>query len=130
MQQSLEIDYIALFVTDVARAVAFYRDVLGFRFPAEHPPERAEGESDGLRIGIFSRAWLPRLLGEERGNLPVSGNAFLLSMKVDDLDAMYKHLHRQNVAIVLPPTMMPWGLRVLFFYDPDGNLLEIAERKI
>jgi lactoylglutathione lyase len=126
----MEIDYIALFVKDVARSLIFYRDVLGFIFEKPAKPDGAEGYSGKLKIGIYDRSWLPKLFGY-RGKQIISGNPFLLSMTVDDLDQVYQEIcDRQTnilVDIISPPTLMPWGQRILFLSDPDGNMLEIVQ---
>lgn len=126
----MEIDYIALFVSDVARSLIFYRDVLGFIFEKPAKPDGAEGYSGKLKIGIYDRSWLPKLFGD-RGKQIISGNPFLLSMTVDNLDQVYQQIcDRQTnilVDIISPPTLMPWGQRILFLSDPDGNMLEIVQ---
>lgn len=126
----MEIDYIALFVKDVARSLVFYRQVLGFRFDKPAKPDSAEGYSGKLKIGIYDRSWLPKLFGD-RGKQAISGNPFLLSMTVDDLDQVYQELcdrlSEDSATIISPPQIMPWGQRILFLNDPDGNLLEIVQ---
>ncbi|MBD2178679.1 VOC family protein [Pseudanabaena sp. FACHB-1998] len=126
----MEIDYIALFVTNVERSLIFYRDVLGFRFDKPAKPDSAEGYSGKLKIGLYDRAWLPKLFGD-RGEQKISGNPFLLSMSVENLDQVYQELSdRQSlypVNMIAPPRVMPWGQRILFLSDPDDNLLEIVQ---
>ena len=60
----MEIDYIALFVSDVARSLIFYRDVLGFSFEKPAKLDGVEGYSGKLKIGIYDRSWLPKLFGK------------------------------------------------------------------
>ncbi|NUN66249.1 bleomycin resistance protein [Pseudanabaena biceps] len=126
----MEIDYIALFVADVARSLIFYRDVLGFRFEKPPKPDSAEGYSGKLKIGIYDRDWLPKLFGD-RGNQHISGNPFLLSMSVADLDLVYQQICEVLVdiptTIIAPPQIMPWGQKILFLNDPDDNIIEIVE---
>jgi lactoylglutathione lyase len=129
----MEIDYIALFVSDVARSLIFYRDVLGFSFEKPAKPDGAEGYSGKLKIGIYDRSWLPKLFGD-RGEQIISGHPFLLSMTVDDLDQVYQQIcDRQThtlVDIISPPTLMAWGQKILFLSDPDGNMIEIVQSRI
>jgi lactoylglutathione lyase len=129
----MEIDYIALFVSDVARSVAFYRDILGFEFKKLPKDRGCEGRSGSLKIGIYDRSWLPELFGggthpeRNRFQLPISGNPFLLSMTVNDLDAVYQDLMAKHANIIEPPREMPWGQKIVFLTDPDNNLLEIVQ---
>jgi lactoylglutathione lyase len=122
----MEIDYIALFVADVARSIVFYRDLLGMEFPKPIKDGGTEGLSGKLKLGIYDRAWLPKLLGEQLKtdrNQPM----FLLSMSIVDLEAFYQMLIANEVDVVGPPQLMPWGQRIVFFKDPDGNLLEAVQ---
>jgi lactoylglutathione lyase len=126
----MEIDYIALFVNDVARSLVFYRDVLGFRFDKPAKSDSAEGYSGKIKIGLYDRSWLPKLFGD-RGKQSISGNPFLLSMTVANLDQVYQEICDRQAAhpvnIIEPPQVMPWGQRILFLSDPDHNLLEIVQ---
>ena len=126
----MQIDYIALFVVDVQRSLIFYRDVLGFSFDKLNKADSAEGYSGRLKIGLYDRLWLSKLFGD-RGEQPISGHPFLLSMSVDNLDQVYEQMcDRQTtipIDIISPPQIMPWGQKILFLRDPDGNLLEIVQ---
>jgi len=127
----MNVDYIALFVTDVGRSLIFYRDVLGFSFDKPAKSDSAEGYSGELKIGLYDRLWLPKLFGD-RGEQTISGHPFLLSMSVDDLDLVYQQICDQQttipIDIISPPQIMPWGQKILFLSDPDGNMLEIVQR--
>jgi lactoylglutathione lyase len=134
----MQIDYIALFVTDVERAVGFYRDVLEMDFPKPIHNNGCEGRSGQLKLGLYHRSWLPQLFGDQTPNLMPQSPAeqpsqgypafpFLLSITVTDLDRAHERLQQAQVQILQPPQVMPWGQRILFFQDPDGNLLELVE---
>ena len=58
------IDMIGIFVTDLARMVAFYRDVLGFAITGDGSGPYAEFVNDGVRFAMYGRAQLPGLLGQ------------------------------------------------------------------
>lgn len=124
----MEIDYIALFVADVHRSLAFYRDGLGFSFSKPATAEGVEGRSGSLRIGLYDRLWLERLFGA-RGKQPISGYPILLSMSVPDLDATYQQLLAKGIQTLTPPQQMNWGQQLFFLEDPDGNLLEIVQQR-
>jgi lactoylglutathione lyase len=123
----MEIDYIALFVTNVERSVAFYQEALGFEFPQPAKPDGTEGRSGQLRIGIYDRRWLSHLLGQQREEA-ISGHPFLLSMTVPDLEATHQRLQQLGVNILKPPQDMVWGQRIMLLADPDNNLLEIVQK--
>jgi len=51
-----------------------------------------------------------------------SGNV-VLEFEVEDVDEEYARLLDMHVPIVKPPTTQPWGLRSVWFRDPDGNIV-------
>ncbi|MEI6427022.1 MAG: VOC family protein [Pseudanabaena sp. ELA607] len=131
----MEIDYIALFVADVNTSIVFYRDVLGFSFSKPIKNGGVEGTSGQLKIGLYQREWLEKLFAAQLPHHTFdfdnirSLNPFLLSMTVDDLEAVYQHLQNYQVKILQPPQIMPWGQKLLFCQDPDGNFLEMVQRQ-
>lgn len=62
---------------------------------------------------------------ERRENDPGHSHfAFL----VDDFDGVYQHLLNQGVRFAGPPNVRPDGTKLAFFYDGEGNLLQIVYR--
>ena len=60
---------------------------------------------------------------------------FMMQLMVDDADAWWKRIEEAGLEAkypgitVKPPTMQPWGLRVLYLTDPSGVLWHIADRR-
>ena len=60
---------------------------------------------------------------------------FMMQLLVEDADRWWKHINDINLPeqypgiIAKPPTMQPWGLRVLYLSDPSGVLWHIADRR-
>jgi predicted enzyme related to lactoylglutathione lyase len=48
-----------------------------------------------------------------------------LSIKVDDVDAVYAEAQRRGYEIVHPMTEEPWGIRRFFVRDPHGVVINI-----
>jgi uncharacterized glyoxalase superfamily protein PhnB len=55
---------------------------------------------------------------------PAANRSVILELLVDDVDAAFDRLD-QDVAVVQPPTTMPWGNRSVLLRDPDGNLVNL-----
>ena len=61
-----------------------------------------------------------------------AGN-FMMSLQVEDLDAWWAFIERQEIArkypgiMCRPPAMQPWGIRVLYLSDPTGVLWHITD---
>jgi uncharacterized glyoxalase superfamily protein PhnB len=47
----------------------------------------------------------------------------VLEFEVGDVDAEYQRLISLGAPIVKPPTTQPWGLRSVWFRDPQGNIV-------
>ena len=61
-------------------------------------------------------------------------NNFVMHLLVHDVDAWWQHIEplalAEHFAVRAPvaPKLQPWGLRVLFLFDPAGVLWQIASR--
>jgi catechol 2,3-dioxygenase-like lactoylglutathione lyase family enzyme len=117
-------------VTDLARATAWYRDVLG---------ATVEGEYGGTSCVLrFLDSWI--LLVTGGGPTPDKPTvtfaapadpdqvAAELIIGVSDCRAAHKLLTSRGAQFLAPPTEYPWEVRA-FFRDPDGHLVEISERR-
>lgn len=117
MLTNCKVGAIVFFVSDLARAVAFYRDTLGL--PIEpldgHDGPWAMGEVGGLVLVFIPR---PARTGES----PVV--VFSLDGGIDDYaDA----LASKGVEIVVPVSESPDGGLSMDFLDPDGNVLSLHQ---
>ncbi len=60
---------------------------------------------------------------------------FMMALMVEDADAWWEHFKRLGLAekypgiSFKPPTLQPWGLRVLYLTDPSGVLWHIQDKK-
>jgi uncharacterized glyoxalase superfamily protein PhnB len=60
---------------------------------------------------------------------------FMMQLMVEDADAWWTHIKATGLAdkyklfMAKPPTLQPWGLRVLYLTDPTGVLWHIADRR-
>jgi catechol 2,3-dioxygenase-like lactoylglutathione lyase family enzyme len=104
---------------DFERSKQFYTE-LGFTVNWSGP-DIAE-----LQAGSF-RFLLQRFYVEAH-----AGN-FMMSLQVEDLDAWWAFIERQEIArkypgiMCRPPAMQPWGIRVLYLSDPTGVLWHITD---
>lgn len=115
---------VSLYVPDVAAAVAFYRDVLGF----EHTAAWREGDtpiwSEVARQGPEGTARIWFFCGELPGR-PAPALTGLIYLFVEDVDAEAERL-RGKVDFRWGPEDMDYGLRELGIEDPHGYLLCFA----
>ncbi len=105
-------------VSDIDRAVAFYRDVLGVPFLFRVPGQpMAFFDCDGVRL------YLGAPESEDFRSRVV------LYFTVDDVDEAYATLKERGVQFLDAPhvvaRMEDVELRMAFFRDPDGNNLAV-----
>lgn len=123
MTDILALHHVSMIVADTARALAFYRDVLGLRVDPARPD-----------LG-YPGAWLD--LGAQQIHLlelpnpdPVAGRPAHggrdrhCAFTIGDLDALRQRLDAAHIRYTLSRS----GRRALFVRDPDGNALEFIEQ--
>ncbi len=111
-----QIGQIALTVSDIGRAVAFYRDSLGMRFLFQ-VPNLAFFDCDGIRLMLS----LPEKAAE--------GSSSVIYYKVADIQRAFETLASRGVSFEGKPHLiakMPdHELWMAFFRDLDRNLLAL-----
>jgi catechol 2,3-dioxygenase-like lactoylglutathione lyase family enzyme len=131
MTLGLSLDHIAITVQDMDRAVAFYRDVLDFEVLGQLVLNDGTFELVYLQAGS-GRIELFAFTEEGRGLDPSVRNEDLgfkhVAFQVDDVDTVARRLQDHGVEFTVQPTDAPGDVRLAFFLDPDGNLLEIVDR--
>lgn len=150
-----KIDHIAVMVSDIDKSLHFYRDLLGLEIvspeehiagavaemvdvPGVHMREyrlRASGgvqgydrNEDEIALTFDIIQWLTPESPKGRNEIHHVPSAHIC-FGVDNLPEIYERLKAEGVEFVSPPVKFSgegeW--HVLFFYDPDGNLLELNE---
>lgn len=103
----------------------------------ERMQELAQFYADGLGIGPYESS--PNHLGCLVGNVyfgfdqvdNVRGQApagVTLWFNVDDLQATFDIFVNLGATINSPPQKKPWGAILASLFDPDGNLVGLAQR--
>jgi catechol 2,3-dioxygenase-like lactoylglutathione lyase family enzyme len=119
----------ALYVDDMDRAVAFYRDVLGLRVMGPGERLTAIDAGAGTVLLLFLRGATASGFDFPGGRIPPhdgAGPAHLaLGVDAADLDAWERHLAAHGVEIE-SRTRWNRGGRSLYFRDPDGHSVELV----
>jgi lactoylglutathione lyase len=117
---------ISLFVEDLPRTAAFYRDVFGLE--AVHEDDDSSAFRFGSTILNVLRVQAAHELVEPA---PVggadAGRRMQLTVWVDDADAVCAQLKEQGVELLNGPVDRPWGQRTAAFADPAGHVWEVAQ---
>ena len=106
-------------VSDYERARKFYRDTLGLNefFTVDEAGWAEYGGSELPRLAIN--------LWQREGDLPMGGGATAV-FTVDDAEAAIAALRAKGVKCD-DPMLIPGMVTLGSFYDPDGNLLQVAQ---
>jgi catechol 2,3-dioxygenase-like lactoylglutathione lyase family enzyme len=107
-------------VSDMARAVAFYRDILGMRV-LDSNDWWTSLDFFGARIGLHGTGGAPVARPQQRW--PTAGAT--LTLRSTDLDADLAYLEKCGVR-VLSRSDNEWG-RLAVFADSEGNLLKLMQ---
>ncbi|GIL39629.1 VOC family protein [Roseiterribacter gracilis] len=111
-------------VFDMPRAIAFYRDRLGFELVNASAPGD-ECNWCMLRLGgawlMLNTAYDP---DDERPASPDPARQAAhrdtgLFFECPDVDAAFAHLRAQGIDVA-PPKIAPYGMKQLYVVDPDG----------
>lgn len=114
-----ELYSVAIFVSDIDRAVAFYADDLGLPL-IRRGSFGAEFMEGGTRIGVHPavHADARALVGRHTG----------VTFQVTNLLDFCEQLHQRSVRFLNEPTQQSWGIMAMIA-DPDGNVFALWENK-
>jgi catechol 2,3-dioxygenase-like lactoylglutathione lyase family enzyme len=125
---------VPVFVRDQDRALAFYRDQLGFEVVLDLPlgggrrwiaVARQRGETElilfhpaSYAAGDEETAALDARVGQWTG----------IVFFTEDIEHTYRLLHERGVRFAAAPKRQAWGGWEAFFSDPEGNRFHLVQR--
>jgi len=137
------IRHTGIVVSDMARSLRFYRDLLGMEvwgeFEDDSPYVQAVTDTPGARIrmvklrtpdggSIELLQYLshPQSVPEPRRACDVGCNH--LALQVDDVDALHEKLVAEGIRFHTPPLVSSDGsAKVTYCRDPEGVIVELVE---
>ncbi len=121
------VSIITLGVRDLERAVAFYRDGLGWPISGASNEGIAFFKTSGTVLALYPRQALAEDVGRDPEGDGFSG--FTLAHNVaekEQVDLVLEELAEVGARIVKEAENVFWGGRSGYFADPDGHLWEVA----
>jgi catechol 2,3-dioxygenase-like lactoylglutathione lyase family enzyme len=117
----LTFNHAMIYVKDVERAMAFYRDLMGFKLIEDF---RYEGTA------VYARLRAPGgdgtiALHQAGPGVSIASDGVRLYFEVRDLDDFCRKLQKKDFYITQLPRMMPWGWRHAYLNDPDGHEISL-----
>jgi catechol 2,3-dioxygenase-like lactoylglutathione lyase family enzyme len=119
MPEKLELNHAMIYVAQLDRALAFYRDALGLQLLETYPDAYARLKSPGGQTTIALHVL------EEGMRLDRDTQGIRLYFEIDSLDAFCEELVGRGVTFEQPPADMPWGWRQAYLRDPDGHEISL-----
>lgn len=118
-----------LLVRDVAKSLAFYRDILGFTI-GETVPDKEPFVFVWMKHGDVS-VFLNDINAAAHdypaaASLPQGGTAALFFI-ITDVDGYHAKV-APNTKVIMPLKTQFYGLREFAVTDPDGHIITFAER--
>ena len=117
----LNFNHAMIYSRDVARALTFYRDLLGltvleeFRGGDRLVYARLKSQAGDSTIALHLQAPAE----------PLNTGGVRLYFEVRELDEFCKELEAAGAKFSKPPAMMPWGWKHAYLDDPDGHEISL-----
>ncbi|HET9887868.1 MAG TPA: VOC family protein [bacterium] len=119
----------ALYVDDMERATAFYRDILGLEVVTEGPRLTSLSAGGGSFLLLFKRGASINGIDFPGGRIPPHDGQgpihLALAIRTGDLAAWKSRLATHSIEVESEVTW-PGGGQSLYFRDPDGHSVELA----
>jgi catechol 2,3-dioxygenase-like lactoylglutathione lyase family enzyme len=120
-------------ISDLNRSLGFYRDLLGFKVLG-HSHVESGVTAHFLDIGNHRTLRLLSFDGSAKPNSWIPDDLQTgirhMAFKVRDVDAVAVRLKQSGVHFRTDPTDATGGVRIAFFEDPDGALVEIVQDEL
>jgi catechol 2,3-dioxygenase-like lactoylglutathione lyase family enzyme len=115
-------DRIVIYVSEMERSTAFYRDTLGLPLKFTSPGW-TEFSNGGTTLALHRH-----MAGEHGAAQPGAGQATLVFV-VDDLQSAYDTLQAEGATFAMAPQKQPSGLTFAVLQDPDGFGITLQQRQ-
>lgn len=122
------IHHIAIITDDYEKSKSFYTEILGFEILNEvYREERNSYKLDLAINGLYQVELFSFPDYKERASFPEAKGLRHLAFAVNDVDVAYNELKEKNVDVQEVRVDEYTGKRFCFFYDPNGQPLELYE---
>jgi len=120
----MRVNYAIIFVSDMARSVSFYRDVLGLPLKFESP-RWTEFATDGATVALHQSEDPPP--EDDQASSEYAGRC-RPGFQVPDLEAFHQRMVDMNVPCLEAPAEV-FGARLAQYVDPDGLVFSVGEAR-
>ena len=125
----MRLDGFGLLVDDMGKMVRFYRDVLGFEIREPEDTTNVYLVKDGTLFLLYGRKDFEELTHHRYDYVKGLNGHSEIALYVDtfeEVDTAFRNAVANGAEPVLAPETEPWGQRICYIADPEGNLIEIG----
>jgi lactoylglutathione lyase len=119
--------YVIVYVSNMQRSMAFYRDILGLtqKFTTPGWSEFATGTTT---IALHTSMGQARQVATDENSGRTPAGSAQLGFVVEDIQATYETLRAQDVPFSLAPQKQSSGVTLAILQDPDGFGICLQQR--
>ena len=117
----MKLKNVLIVVKDINKSLKFYHDLFGLELILDNDGNMILTEGLVLQADTYWKEFLQKDITER-------SNSCELYFEESDIEGFIKKLERlyPNIEYVNRLMTHSWGQRVVRFYDPDGNLIEVG----
>ena len=131
-----ELGHLVLYVGDLDRSLAFYRDVLGLELRTDQPFDQyrwlSVGPAEQPDVELILEAvgmGRPEKDAETMRGLLAKGSLSTVIFTTTDLDGTFEKIRASGAEVMQEPIDQPYGVRDCAFRDPSGNSIRFSSRR-
>ena len=120
----MRINYAIVFVADMQKSIAFYRDVIGLKLRFDSP-EWTEFATEGATLALHSASAAAE--AQPPAERTPAGRC-RPGLSVPDIDAFHARMKEKGVPCFQEPKEV-FGARIAQYLDPDGMAFSVSEER-
>ena len=131
----LELHHINLSTQDVKKLQTFYKDILFLDTQSEDLPTLEKKKGYSGDVSFVGDGKVQMHLAQKDLSVNFKTGHFInpvekghIAYRTDDIDAFKNHLKENNIEFTDWGDIGVSGWHQIFFYDPDGNIIEVHQK--
>ena len=131
----LELHHINLSTQDVKKLETFYKDILFLDTQSDDLPTLEKKKGYSGDVSFVGDGKVQMHLAQKDLSVNFKTGHFInpvekghIAYRTDDIEAFKKHLKENNVEFTDWGDIGVSGWHQIFFYDPDGNIIEVHQK--
>ena len=131
----LELHHINLSTRDVKKLETFYKDILFLDTQSDDLPTLEKKKGYSGDVSFVGDGKVQMHLAQKDLSVNFKTGHFInpvekghIAYRTDDIEAFKKHLKENNIEFTDWGDIGVSGWHQIFFYDPDGNIIEVHQK--